>query len=284
MNVTKVLGLAAVGALLMLAVPTERAQALSLSNPGAAAAVQDGSKQMTTEVRWGRWHQPPFIIGIIIATGAAGDPGLCAVTIKTGPQSGPVLRFFVAIAAGSKHLGRKIPGSPFMTKWIGAVQLALTLMFGRLARSGSAAAAPLRRPRCKSRKRRRQPTSARGVHRHHTHYAYRRYYRPYYPTYYDRPYYYAPAPFFPFFGLGYGPWWYDFAVWAVSGWCRSAKVDPGEIASSTMACAPALRSFFSVSFSAQAWNAASSGNDISTSLSRSHALRSGFHPPTAAAR
>jgi hypothetical protein len=57
MNVTKVLGLATVGALLMLAAPTERAQALSLSNPGAAAAVQDGSKQMTTEVRWHhRWH------------------------------------------------------------------------------------------------------------------------------------------------------------------------------------------------------------------------------------
>jgi hypothetical protein len=57
MNVTKVLGLAAVGALLVLAAPAERAQALSLSNPGAAAAVQDGSKQMTTtEVRWRRWH------------------------------------------------------------------------------------------------------------------------------------------------------------------------------------------------------------------------------------
>jgi hypothetical protein len=57
MKLTKVLGLAAVGAMLMLAAPTERAQALSLSNPGAAAAVQDGSKQMTTEVRWHhRWH------------------------------------------------------------------------------------------------------------------------------------------------------------------------------------------------------------------------------------
>jgi hypothetical protein len=57
MNVTKLVGVAAVGALLMLAAPTERAQALSLSNPGAAAAVQDGSKQMTTEVRWHhRWH------------------------------------------------------------------------------------------------------------------------------------------------------------------------------------------------------------------------------------
>jgi hypothetical protein len=56
MNVTKVLGLAAVGALLVLAAPSERAQALSLSNPAAATAVQDGSKQITTEVRWGRWH------------------------------------------------------------------------------------------------------------------------------------------------------------------------------------------------------------------------------------
>ncbi len=57
MNMFKVLGLAAVGALLVLAAPAERAQALSLSNPGAAAAVQDGSKQVTTtEVRWRRWH------------------------------------------------------------------------------------------------------------------------------------------------------------------------------------------------------------------------------------
>jgi hypothetical protein len=56
MNVTRVLGLAAVGALLMLAAPAERAQALSLSSPGAAAAVQDGSKEMTTEVRWHHHH------------------------------------------------------------------------------------------------------------------------------------------------------------------------------------------------------------------------------------
>jgi hypothetical protein len=57
MNTVRILGLAAVGALLVLAVPAERAQALSLSNPGAVAAVQDGSKQMTTEVRWHRWHR-----------------------------------------------------------------------------------------------------------------------------------------------------------------------------------------------------------------------------------
>jgi len=63
MNVTKFLGLAAVGALLVLAAPSERAQAMSLANPGAAAAVQDGTKQATTEVRWHhhhhwhRWHR-----------------------------------------------------------------------------------------------------------------------------------------------------------------------------------------------------------------------------------
>ena len=57
MNMKRILGLAAVGAILMLAAPGDRAQALSLSNPGAAAAVQDGSRQTTTEVRWGRhWH------------------------------------------------------------------------------------------------------------------------------------------------------------------------------------------------------------------------------------
>ena len=57
MNLTRVLGLAAVGGLLMLTAPAGSALAVSLSNPGAAAAVQDGSKQMTTEVRWGRWHR-----------------------------------------------------------------------------------------------------------------------------------------------------------------------------------------------------------------------------------
>jgi hypothetical protein len=56
MNVTRVLGLAAVGALLVVAAPAERAQALSLSNPGAATAVQEGS-QTTTEVGWHRGHR-----------------------------------------------------------------------------------------------------------------------------------------------------------------------------------------------------------------------------------
>jgi hypothetical protein len=69
MNGTKVLGLeilglAAVGALFLVAAPVERAQA-SLINPGAAATVQQDARQrMATEVRWHwrhhhhhhRWH------------------------------------------------------------------------------------------------------------------------------------------------------------------------------------------------------------------------------------
>jgi hypothetical protein len=65
MQVRKILGLAAVGALLALAAPAERANALSLSNPGAAAAVQDDTRLATTEVHWRhhryhrhhRWHR-----------------------------------------------------------------------------------------------------------------------------------------------------------------------------------------------------------------------------------
>ena len=52
MQVTKILGLAAVGALFALTAPAERANALSLSNPGAAAAVQEDTKLATTEVHW----------------------------------------------------------------------------------------------------------------------------------------------------------------------------------------------------------------------------------------
>ena len=65
MQFTNILGLAAVGAVLVLAAPVERASALALSNPGAAAAVQEDTKPATTEVhwrhhrhhRWHRWHR-----------------------------------------------------------------------------------------------------------------------------------------------------------------------------------------------------------------------------------
>lgn len=56
MQIRKILGLAAVGALLALAAPAERANALSLSNPGAAAAVQEDTRLATTEVHW-RHHR-----------------------------------------------------------------------------------------------------------------------------------------------------------------------------------------------------------------------------------
>ena len=58
MNGTKVLGLAAVGAFLVIAAPVERAQAVSLINPGAAGTIQEDSRQLTTEVRWyhHHWH------------------------------------------------------------------------------------------------------------------------------------------------------------------------------------------------------------------------------------
>ena len=65
MNVKKILGFLAIGGLLFLAAPAERAQALSLASPGIAAAVQDDSGKLTTEVRWGHhgwrrhhgWHR-----------------------------------------------------------------------------------------------------------------------------------------------------------------------------------------------------------------------------------
>jgi hypothetical protein len=66
MNGTKVLALAAAGVFLVVAAPIGSAQAVSLINPGAAAAVQRDAKEgMTTEVRWHwrhhhhhwrRWH------------------------------------------------------------------------------------------------------------------------------------------------------------------------------------------------------------------------------------
>jgi hypothetical protein len=60
MSVKKILGFLAIGGLLVVAAPAERAQALSLASPGIAAAVQDDSSKLTTEVRWGyhrRWHR-----------------------------------------------------------------------------------------------------------------------------------------------------------------------------------------------------------------------------------
>jgi len=97
-----------------------------------------------------------------------------------------------------------------MTRWIGVAMLALTLMLGGRAAINSAVAAPSPAALQKPQAWKATDRGARRRYRHRIHYAYRPDYRPYYdgrPYYYDRPNYYAPAPFFPFLGLGYGPWW-----------------------------------------------------------------------------
>jgi hypothetical protein len=65
MKMTKVLGLAAVGAVLVLAAPVQRANAVSLATPAASSTVPQDARTATTEVRWGRgghrrwggWHR-----------------------------------------------------------------------------------------------------------------------------------------------------------------------------------------------------------------------------------
>ena len=80
MQVTKVLGLAAVGALLALAAPAERAQALSLSNPGAAAAVQQDVRPDATEVRSGGTMRLAIADGTV--TTPASSPPLASLVIS----------------------------------------------------------------------------------------------------------------------------------------------------------------------------------------------------------
>jgi hypothetical protein len=88
-----------------------------------------------------------------------------------------------------------------MTKWFGAAAVALGLMLGGSASAyttGTFSAAA------------RQPQAAQisdvSTRRHHS---YRYAARSSYPSYYGRPVYYAPAPFFPLpplFGYGWEPW------------------------------------------------------------------------------
>jgi len=79
----------------------------------------------------------------------------------------------------------------------------LTLLTGGSAAIPSAFAASLQATAQPPQTAKAAGISARRRVRHHDSYAY----RSYDPVYYDRPYYYAPAPFFPFLGIGYGPWW-----------------------------------------------------------------------------
>jgi hypothetical protein len=56
MNMKKILGFAAVGALLIVAAPAQQAQAASPVNPGVATTTQSDAGKLTTEVRWHRSH------------------------------------------------------------------------------------------------------------------------------------------------------------------------------------------------------------------------------------
>ena len=91
-----------------------------------------------------------------------------------------------------------------MTKRIGIAVLAAALMLGGSAAIRSAAAAQLQTTVQTRQTGEASDLGARRRVGHHHRDVYRPIYRPYY---YDRPYYYVPAPFFPFLGLGYGPWW-----------------------------------------------------------------------------
>ena len=91
-----------------------------------------------------------------------------------------------------------------MAKRIGAAILAATLMLGGSLAVNSAAAVPSQTAAQKQQTGGPTDLGARRHIQHQHRSTYRQTYRPYY---YDRPVYYAPAPFFPFLGLGYGPWW-----------------------------------------------------------------------------
>jgi hypothetical protein len=97
-----------------------------------------------------------------------------------------------------------------MTKWIAAVIPTLVLTFVGLAPIPPAVAAPPPAAVQKPQAMKAADVSARRHYRHPLLFADHANPGPYFPSYYDRPYYYAPAPFVPF-NFGYPllppPWW-----------------------------------------------------------------------------
>lgn len=91
-----------------------------------------------------------------------------------------------------------------MAKRIGVAIVAAAWMVAGFVAITSAAAAPSQSRAQKQQQDEASDLGAPGRSRHHQRHVYRPIDRPYY---YDRPSHYTPAPFFPFLGLGYGPWW-----------------------------------------------------------------------------
>ena len=89
-------------------------------------------------------------------------------------------------------------------KRIGAAILVAAWMAGASVAITSAAASPMQTAVQKQRAGEASDLGARHRVRHHHRSVSRPIDR---PDYYDRPHDYAPAPFFPFLGIGYGPWW-----------------------------------------------------------------------------
>lgn len=56
MNIRTMFGLATVAGLLAVAVPGDRAQAMSLINPGTSSTAKQASENITTDVHWRRHH------------------------------------------------------------------------------------------------------------------------------------------------------------------------------------------------------------------------------------
>jgi hypothetical protein len=91
-----------------------------------------------------------------------------------------------------------------MTKWFGAAMLFVTLIASSsvTSRAAYAASAEVRKTQTEHAR----SDSARRLHLYRDHFAY---WPSHDPHYYGRPYYYAPAPFFPLpplFGYGWEPW------------------------------------------------------------------------------
>jgi hypothetical protein len=90
-----------------------------------------------------------------------------------------------------------------MTKWFGAAAVALGLIFGGSASADAADTSSVAAGQARA-------AQTRDISSRH-HHGYRDRYaaQPSYPSYYGRPVYYAPAPFFPLpplFGYGWEPW------------------------------------------------------------------------------